>query len=131
MLSEKLQIYLDTYKLVEVLYRHMSNVPKAYRYGEYGRASSMSFEALDMIYVANSSQEERPAALTRYLQLIGGVRSRMRLMSEMKILPPKMSVNVQFLLDKVSRQAIGWRNASHRPEPLRQGNAGESHLDKR
>lgn len=79
MLSENLQIFRDTYELCAQMYKAMPDVPKHARYGEYGHAVSMSLEALDQIYVANSDLEQRPAALTRYLQLIGGVRSRILL----------------------------------------------------
>lgn len=72
MLSENLQIFRDTYELCAQMYKAMPDVPKHARYGEYGHAVSMSLEALDQIYVANSDREQRPAALTRYLQLIGG-----------------------------------------------------------
>ena len=111
MLSEDLQIYRDTYELARKLYEYSQHVPKHVRYGEYGRAVSMTFEALDLIYVANSDKDERPAALRRYLQLIGGVRSRIRLMGEMKYLSPRQAVNVNFLLERMSKQATGWRNS--------------------
>jgi len=113
MLSEDLQIYRDTFELCKMMYKAMPNVPKQARYGEYGRAVSMALEALDQIYVANSSREERPAALTRYLQLIGGVRSRVRLFKELMVLSARQTVNMMFLIDKVSKQATGWRNTSH------------------
>lgn len=113
MLSENLQIYRDTYELCKRLCLYAQNVPKYWRYGEYGRAVSMSLDALDQIYVANSDQEQRPAALTRYLQLIGGVRSRVRLSKELNYISAREVVNLMYLIDKVSRQATGWRNASH------------------
>ena len=113
MLSENLQIFRDTYELCVQMYKAMPDVPKHARYGEYGRAVSMSLEALDQIYVANSDREQRPAALTRYLQLIGGVRSRVRLFKELKVLSVRQTVNMMYLIDKVFKQATGWRNASH------------------
>ena len=113
MLSEDLQIYRDTYELAKTLHVYSRNVPKHARYGEYGRAMSMSLDALDMIYVANSDKNGRIAALTRYLQLIGGVRSRVRLMGELRYISPRQSVILMGLIDKTSRQATGWRNASH------------------
>ena len=113
MLSEDLQIYRDTYELCRLMYAYMKDVEKSARYGEYGRAVSMALEALDQIYVANVDRQGRTAALTRYLQLIGGVRSRVRLFRELKVLPVNREVNLMYLLDKVQKQAIGWRNASH------------------
>lgn len=74
----------------------------------------MSLDALDAIYVANSDETNRPEVLSRFLQLIGGVRSRIRLFTELKYLSPKQSVNLQLLIDSVSKQATGWRNSSLR-----------------
>ena len=112
MLSEHLQIYRDTYELAKELMEYSSRVPKPIRFGEYGRAVSMSLDALDAIYVANSDTKERPAALTRILQLLGGVRSRVRLLSELGYVPPRKQTHLMLVLDKISKQALGWRNAS-------------------
>jgi hypothetical protein len=128
MLSENLQIFRDTYELCAQMYKAMPDVPKHARYGEYGRAVSMSLEALDQIYVANSDREQRPAALTRYLQLIGGVRSRVRLFKELKVLSARQTVNMMYLIDKVSKQATGWRNASHGQSRQGTSKTGEPHF---
>lgn len=112
MLSENLQIYRDCYELAKALMTGESQVPKQLRYGEYGRAVSMSLDALDMVYVANSDIMERPAALTRMLQLLGGVRSRVRLMGELRHLSVRRTAYLMTLIDRVSRQATGWRNAT-------------------
>lgn len=112
MLTENLTIYRDTFELCRMMMLYMNDVPRSHRFGEYGRAVSMALDALDMIYVANSSIEERPAALARYLRIIGGVRSRVRLFTEARVLPPKRSVNLMTLIERVSRQATGWRNNS-------------------
>lgn len=87
MLTENLTIYRDTFELCRLMMLYLDSVPRSHRFGEYGRAVSMALDALDMIYVANSSIEERPAALTRYLQIVGGVRSRVRLFTVVKHRP--------------------------------------------
>ena len=86
MLTENLQIYKDTKELAKQLLIYQPNVPRIARYGEYGKAVSLACEAMDMIYVANSSVVERLQSLTRYLQMIGGVRSRVSLLTETKAL---------------------------------------------
>lgn len=78
MLSENLQIYRDTYELCRLLFIYQNDVPRSARYGEYGRAVSMSLEALDLIYVANSDVMRRPAALMRFLQISGIVNINMK-----------------------------------------------------
>ena len=122
MLSENLQIYKDTYDLVRQMYRYMNNVPKHVRYGEYGHAVSMVLDALDLIYVANSDMDGRVGTLTRYLQLIGGIRSRVRLFGELQYLSVRQATILCTMMEKCSRQATSWRNSSQaRTTEPRQG----------
>ena len=121
MLSEDLQIYRDTYELAKALYRYYNNIPKGLKYGEYGHVLSMALDALDMIYVANSDVAERYWALTRYLQLVGGIRARIRLFGELSYLSPKQSTCLLRIVEKVQRQATGWRNSQARAAESRQG----------
>ncbi len=114
MLTENLQIYKDTKELAKQLLIYQPNVPRIARYGEYGKAVSLVCEAMDMIYVANSSVVERLQSLTRYLQMIGGVRSRVSLLTETKALSQRQGTTLMLMIDKVSKQAMGWRNASQR-----------------
>lgn len=115
MLSEQLQIYRDTFKLCQALLSYNNNISKTVRYGMYADCLSMSCEALDCIYVANSDVSKRYEALGRYICLIGGVRSRIRLLSEnekWRYLSVRQQHTLMLILDKVNRQAIGWRNSA-------------------
>ena len=53
MLSEDLQIYRDTFELCKQLCQYSQYVPKHWRYGEYGRAVSMSLDDYDGIININ------------------------------------------------------------------------------
>lgn len=112
MLSELLPIYRDTYILCQALFQGINNVPKFLRYGEYGKAISLAMEALDLIYIANSKIEGRNNVLRKYLITIGGVRSRIRLFGDLKYLTIKKQTYLMKLIDKIVKQAIGWRNCS-------------------
>ena len=114
MLTENLQIYKDTKELCRQLLIYQPNIPKMVRYGEYGKAVSLAFEAMDMVYVANSDASERLWSLVRYLQMMGGVRSRIALFTELRYLSPRQSVCLSLMIEKVMKQATGWRNASQR-----------------
>ena len=114
MLTENLQIYKDTKELCRVLLTYQPNIAKIIRYGEYGKVISMACDALDLIYIANSDIEKRYKVLVRYLQIMGGVRSRISLFTETKSLTPKQSVNLMLMIDKVLKQATGWRNSTYR-----------------
>ena len=73
MLTENLQIYKDTKELARLLLTYQAQVPKVVRYGEFARAVGLACEAMDMLYVANSDVHERLWALTRFLQIVGGI----------------------------------------------------------
>lgn len=86
MLAEDLQIYKDTYNLCKQLTTYQQRVAKAIRYGEYGKAVSLAFDAMDEIYQINRDIAGRAERLDRYLGYIGGVRSRVRLFGELDLL---------------------------------------------
>ena len=120
MLSEDLQIYRDAYELARLLYVYEKDIPKHVRYGEWAKAQSLVFEVMDLIYMANSDKAERNKALGNVLEKIGGVRSRVRLFGELRFIPPKRATLLQHYLDRIGKQATGWRNATrYKPEPVR------------
>lgn len=114
MLSENLQIYRDLFELSKALLTYQVNVPRMVRYGEYGKAVALACEAMDMVYVANNNQCEREWATVRILQTTGGIRSRVRLFLEMGYLGKKQGTYLALLIDKIQKQAIGWRNKTIR-----------------
>lgn len=130
MLSENLQIYHDTFDLCKALYQYMDKVPRSLRYGEYGHTLSMSLDALDMVYVANSDRSERYWSLTRFLQITGGIRSRVRLFGELRCLSARQTAYLCRLIDKVQKQAHGWRNTLSRATEPRQGGSDVAQCDK-
>lgn len=114
MLSEELQIYQTTYKLIKLLYTYERNIPKSVRYGEYQRAIALMFDALDVIYLANRDTDRRGEQLERYLELTGAVRGRIRLFGELGYLGVKQKTNLMWLVENCRRQATGWRNKAQR-----------------
>lgn len=114
MLAEDLQIYKDTYNLCKQLTTYQQRVAKAIRYGEYGKAVSLAFDAMDEIYQINRDIAGRAERLDRYLGYIGGVRSRVRLFGELDLLTTREATALMVLVDSVAKQATGWRNASQR-----------------
>ncbi len=112
MLTENLQIYKDTKELARLLLTYQAQVPKVVRYGEFARAVGLACEAMDMLYVANSDVHERLWALTRFLQIVGGIRSRVSLFVETRSLSARQGVNLMRGIDKIQRQGTGWRKSS-------------------
>ena len=112
MLTENLQIYRKTFELAKVVLKKQKDISKAVRYGVYSDTVRMVFEAMDLIYVANSSRANRLHALGRYIELLGGVRSRIRLLGEERYLSKRAQDNIVCSLTECLRQATGWRNAT-------------------
>lgn len=112
MLTENLQIYRDLFELSKRLMVYSKDVSKVIRYGEYSTALSMTLQSMDFVYVANSDRSQRIAAIQNILQLIGGVRSRVRLFVESGYINVKRATALQYYIDRIGKQATGWRNAS-------------------
>ena len=112
MLAEDLRIYKDTYNLCKQLTVYQQRVCKTIRYGEYGKAVSLAFDAMDEIYQINRDIVGRAERLGRYLGYIGGVRSRVRLLGELDLLTTKQATALMVLIDRVAKQATGWHNAT-------------------
>ena len=123
MLTEDLQLYRDTYKLAEVLLKYQCGgipkgdrphpkMPKCVKHGIFQQTIDKTLSALDYIYVANSNKMARLHALGMYLELLGGVRSRIRLIGEMDFITAKQQTNLMFLVDKCAKQATAWRKST-------------------
>ncbi len=119
MLTNNLLIYKDTYSFILQLMKYINNFPKRIQYGQGEKSIDISLSALDLIYVANSSIEDRYENLTKFLQLIGAVRSRIRLFGEMRYLSVKQTTILMLMLDKIVKQAINWRNASKNTKSIK------------
>lgn len=128
MLAEKLQIYRDLTTLGRELLKNNRNVDKFIRYGIWQEMLCKTCEALDLVVVANSSQETREATLNQTLIILGGIRSRSRMLLESKQVTVQMAVNLQYLIDKIYKQATGWRNNSHSQSRNTNGETGEHSL---
>lgn len=112
MLTEELQIYRDTYRLAGLLLSWTNNMNRCVRYSVHADCVSMTLAACDLIYRANSDRDSRTIHLQRYLELIGGVRTRVRLLHEQRYIDVRKATNAQYIIDKVAKQATGWRNSS-------------------
>lgn len=114
MLAAKLQIYQDTYSLAGMLVDNESNVSRQLRYGEYGKALSMIFEALDNILLANSSFEMRLVYIKKVICLIGGVQARLKLYADKGKLAIRFATEANNKVETILAQARGWRDSTAR-----------------
>lgn len=91
-----------------------NSVPRHLRYGEYGKMQSMVFEALDYVFLANSSYESRLVYINKVICLMGGIRSRLKLYADKELLPHKFAMEANNKVEVVLAQARGWRDSTQR-----------------
>lgn len=118
--TEDLYIFKDTQTLCEKLLEYSRNVSKLIRYSEYSVMISKACQAMDLVRQINSSFEGRDEGITRYILLIAEVKSRINLFARSQFLPLKNATNLDFLCDKVTKEAYGWQKAERKRK-------GESH----
>lgn len=114
MLTERLQIYQDTYSLAGMLADNENNIPRQLRYGEFGKVLSMVFESLDYIFLANSSFETRLVYIGKIICVMGGIRARLKLFADYKKIPVKLSSKLDKQAEIILAQARGWHEATVR-----------------
>ena len=112
MLTERLQIYQDTYSLAGMLLDNENNIPRQLRYGEYSKVLSMVFESLDCIFLANSSFETRLEYIGKVICLMGGIRARLKLFSDYKKISICFATKADQQANTILAQARGWREAT-------------------
>lgn len=111
MITEQLQLYRDTTKFAEYL-MHMNNTMcRQVRYNIWGDVLKSSCELIDCIYVANTYVDRREESLTRYLVLLGGVKTRLRLLHEGRYTSPRQNTHLMQIAEGCSRQATAWKNS--------------------
>ena len=110
--TEGLSVYKSSFALTKQLMSYSDNIVRKYRFGLYEQTISMSLEVTDSIYAANIDFKSRYDALTKCLTLLGGIRSRVRIMGEMGILSPRMAAILMRMIEDISKQTGGWRKKS-------------------
>ena len=114
MLAEELQIYKDTFQLCVLLTNHIRNVSREVKFSDYADVRRDAKNALNVIFVINSDIHSRAKNIERYLYYVSNVKSSVRLLHEAKYLNTKFTTHVMWYIDKLNKQAIGWRNSALR-----------------
>lgn len=123
MLTEQLSIYRDTFRTCVTLMKYQTGgvpkgdvphpkMPKCITNGAFQQCVDKMLEALDKTYIANSKESSRYEVLQDYLCLVGAVRSRIRMLGELRYLTDKQQTNLMFMLDSCGKQATAWRNTA-------------------
>ena len=111
MLAQELEIYKSTRRLITIMLSYTRNVSKDVKYAEWTVIRQMVFESMDVIYLANSESDAGLAAkcLDRYLALMFGVQTRVRVLAETEYLRTSFKTRVIEQVDECQKQATAWR----------------------
>ena len=123
MLAEKLDIYVTTERLCELLVKYQighkpkgdtrrSAMPKYVRHGLMNDCVMLSFRTLDYIYAANRDMANRARAYQLVLDNLKAIEYRIRVMGNVGFLSYKQTANIMTAIANCAKQATALRNAS-------------------
>ncbi len=107
----ELPVYRDTYQLILKIFAYTKDFSKEYK---FTLGQDMKRDALRLvrnIYRANKSTSKKEY-LDAFLDDFELLKLEIRLCVDMKILSVKKQADLSALMDKISKQVTGWRNAS-------------------
>lgn len=110
-LSEDLPIYRDTYRLLNNLLRLTQEFPRFFRYNLSNRMVDLNLDMLSLIYRANSSYE-KVGVITEFQDKYRMLQMLFRVCVEQKVITEHRYACFALLLDKIGKQATGWKQYS-------------------
>ena len=129
MLAEKLDIYVTTERLCELLVKYQIGnkpksdtrrpaMPKYVRHGLMNDCVMLSFRTLDYIYAANRDMANRARAYQLVLDNLKAIEYRIRVMGNVGFLSYKQTANIMTAIANCAKQATALRNASQSRKPI-------------
>ena len=113
-LAENLSIYKDTTILCKEFLKLGMKINKSIRFGQFKTTVDKTFEALDLIRIANSNKDRRALYLKNFIRLISEVQSRLLIFTDLEFISPKQSTYINKLIVKILKQATGWLKNSQK-----------------
>ena len=113
---QQLAIYKETYKLVNLLYRIMPEMERMHRHVIGVRIMDVSLELFKWITMANQSREKelRLKYLDAFICEFEQIKNLLRICNDNNILKLSSVTSAQLIINGISKQAVGWRNATSR-----------------
>lgn len=109
-LTETLPVYLDVYRLIQLLYLRTRDFPREYK---YSLGQDMRRDALILvrsIYRANRSEHKRQW-LEEFLDNFEVLKLEIRLCVDLRLLSPRQQAELAPLMESIGKQATAWKNA--------------------
>jgi hypothetical protein len=110
-LSHTLPIYIDTYKLILLIFERTSNFGREYKYTLGQDMKRDGINLVRSIYRANRSKEKRQY-LEEFLDNFEILKLEVRLCTDLKLISTKQLVEISKMLDIIGKQATAWKNSS-------------------
>ena len=116
-MTEKLQIYKDTYSLVRLLYAAMPQMDKTHRRQIGARIIDSALDMTKWIVMANNTRDkqERLVYMNHLTSSFEALRVCLRLSTDMKLIKLSTLSGIFLLTDNIARQLSGWRAVTTRP----------------
>jgi hypothetical protein len=113
---QQLQIYKDTYKLVKHLYEVMPQMERMHRHVIGVRILDVSLDLFKWITMANQSREKnlRVQYLDSFICEFEQLKNLLRICNDNNLLKLSTITSMHLIINGISKQAIGWRNATSR-----------------
>jgi len=107
-----LPIGRDTEFILKEWMRIQADLPKVARHTILPIILNMLAAMVSDVYFANSIKEERKHHLTNYIARLQSIKSLTRALHESQALSHKRAAYLSRLYEKVSEQAVKWKNYS-------------------
>lgn len=110
--TETLNVYKDTYKLVNLILDNIQHLPKMHRFTLGDRLVGAAYDALEFVHRANSasSKEERATWLDKFLTNMNILKTYLRIINERNFISTKQAAGMFGIVGDIMRQAAGWKN---------------------
>ena len=110
-LSHTLPIYIDTYKLILLIFERTTNFSREYKYTLGQDMKRDGINLVRSIYRANRSKDKRQY-LEEFLVFFEILKLEVRLCTDLKLISIKQLAEISKMLDIIGKQATAWKNSS-------------------
>ena len=110
-LAKDLQIYKDTFELVDKLAEMKQNFPRVHRFDLGEKMSSVSLELFEYIQLANMYPDNRHKYMMGFRVKFELLKTILRLCFKRKLFSEKQAADICRLTTIIGRQATAWGNS--------------------
>ena len=119
-LAKDLQIYKDTYELVDKLMKYSENFPRKHKFTLGEKLTKVALELFEYIQLANMNIEGRPRYMQGFTIKMELLKTLLRLCFGRKLFSEKQAADICRLTTIIGKQATAW-GRSGKGSPSRTG----------